>query len=217
MTFAILAAVATGLGACAPPYSPNIYAADAVQQANKVDRGIVIGYREVTISDDGTVGAVTGGAAGGILGAQNEDSSIPTALTALGGSVVGGLVGSTIQHATGDTTGWEYIIQETSGNLISVTQRQMSPLPVGQKVLVIEGRQARVVPDYSSEAYEHPSSVVASKTKPGVVAKATKASPARASSAAAAPRSTAPLATVVLRALSSASASRAGAEKSPPS
>lgn len=156
--FGIATVVLAALAGCAPDYSPNTYAGVAVQQANKVDTGTVIGYREVKISDDGSVGVVTGGAAGGILGAEADNTTLPTALAALGGTVVGGLVGSAVQHTTGDTTGWEYIVREPKGDLVSVTQRQPTPIPVGQKVLVIEGKQARIVPDYSSTAYDQPPS-----------------------------------------------------------
>lgn len=140
---AITSAVLFG---CTPDYSPNTYNAEAVQQANKVEQGVVIGFRQVEISANGTVGAVTGGAAGGILGAGTNNP----ALGALGGSVVGGFVGSSIAHASGDITGWEYIVSEPNSDLISVTQKEPTPIPIGQKVLVITGKQARIVPDYST-------------------------------------------------------------------
>ena len=55
---------------------------------------------------------VTGGAAGGVLGAQAPGGGINTALSAIGGTLVGGLVGSTIEHTAGDTMafvegGWQ--------------------------------------------------------------------------------------------------------------
>jgi len=167
----ILAAGFALLSSCAPSYSPNTYASSAVQQANKVDRGVVIGFREVKISDDGTVGAVTGAAAGGILATQADSAVVPTALSALGGSLVGGIVGATVQHTTGDTTGWEYIVRETNGDLVSVTQRQPKPIAIGQKVLVIEGKQARIVPDYASAALEAPPAAAPEKTKTDAKAK----------------------------------------------
>ena len=55
-----------------------------------------------------------------------------------------------MEHASGDTTGWEFIDRKSNGDLLSVTQREPQPLPIGQKVLVITGNQARVIPDYSS-------------------------------------------------------------------
>jgi len=153
--FAFCFLLSIALAGCGPDYSPNTYNGSAMQQANKVDTGIVIGYREVKISDDGTIGAVTGGAAGGILGAETGSPAVPTALAALGGTVVGGVIGSTIQHTTGDTTGWEYIVRQPKGDLVSVTQRQPTPIPIGQRVLVIEGKQARIVPDYAT-SYDAP-------------------------------------------------------------
>jgi outer membrane lipoprotein SlyB len=143
------AVVLAALGGCAPEYSPNVYASNAVQQANKVEPAIVVGFRQVKISASGTVGVVSGGAAGGILGAQTDVSGVNSALGALGGTIVGGVVGSTFEHTTGDTTGWEYIVRKPNGEMLSVTQRERTPIPLGQKVLVIAGNQARIVPDYS--------------------------------------------------------------------
>jgi outer membrane lipoprotein SlyB len=152
-----LAALAlAGLGGCAPDYSPNTYASNAVQQANKVEPGVVVGFRQVEISANGTVGAVTGGAAGGVLGAQADASSITAALGAVGGALVGGLVGTGIEHAANDTTGWEYIVRKPNGELLSVTQREKTPIALGQKVLVITGNQARIVADYSTPMEEKP-------------------------------------------------------------
>jgi len=137
------------LAACAPDYSPNTYASNAVQLANKVETGIVVGFREVEISANGTVGAVTGGAVGGILGSQVGTLGFNPALGGVGGSAVGGLIGNTFVHVGADTTGWEYIVRKSNGDLLSVTQREPQPIPLGQKVLVITGPQARIVPDYS--------------------------------------------------------------------
>src|SRR5579883_2294010 len=125
------------LTGCGPDYSPNTYASNAVQQANKVEQGVVVGYRQVEISASGTVGVVSGGAAGGILGAQAGVGSLSSALGAVGGTVAGGIVGTTIEHLAGDTTGWEYIVRKANGELLSVTQREPAPIPIGQKVLVI--------------------------------------------------------------------------------
>ena len=65
-----LAAAVMLLTGCAGDYSPNTYASNAVQLANKVESGTIVGYREVAISAKGNIGAVSGGAAGGILAAM---------------------------------------------------------------------------------------------------------------------------------------------------
>ena len=144
------------LTGCSPDYSPNTYNAAAVQQANKVDSAVVVGFRQVSISAAGTVGAVTGGAAGGILGAQAGPTSTASALGVVGGGIVGSLLGTSIEHATADTTGWEYIVQKPNGDLLSVTQREPQPIPLGQKVLVIAGSQARIIPDFRVETTPPP-------------------------------------------------------------
>ncbi|CAO3434597.1 glycine zipper 2TM domain-containing protein [Azospirillum doebereinerae] len=150
--FCLLAAVAGGLAGCTSDYSPNTYASNAVQQANKAEPGVVAGYRQVSISANGTVGAVTGGAAGGILGAQVGSGGFNSALGTVGGTAIGTIIGTTMEHLTGDTTGWEYIVRKPNGELLSLTQREPQPLPIGQKVLVITGSQARIIPDYSVPA-----------------------------------------------------------------
>lgn len=163
----VLAALLVAVAGCGPDYSPNTYSTAAVQQANKVDQGVVAGYREVAIRADGTVGAVTGGAAGGVLGAQTPDGGVITALSTIGGTLIGGLVGTSVEHAAGDTKAFEYIVRKTGGDLISVTQKDEAPLAVGLKVLVIEGKQARIVPDYSVPP--EPPAPAASSAKNGVI------------------------------------------------
>jgi len=145
----VVALGAAMLAGCAPSYSPDTYAANAAQQANKVEQGVIVGVRPVGISAAGVVGAATGAAAGGVIGSQAGPGGITGALGAVGGSLVGGLVGTTVEHAQADTTAYEYIVKETKGDLVSVTQKDDKPLAVGQKVLVIAGNQARIVPDYT--------------------------------------------------------------------
>lgn len=148
----LLAAALAGAAACTPNYSPNTYGAGAVQQANKVETAVVVGFRQVAISANGTVGAVTGGAAGGVLGAQSGSFGINSALGAVGGTAIGSLLGTAVERVAGDAMGWEYIVRKPNDELLSVTQREEKPIPLGQKVLVITGAQARIVPDYSLPA-----------------------------------------------------------------
>jgi outer membrane lipoprotein SlyB len=140
--------VLAGLSGCGPSYSPDTYASNAVQQANKVEQGIVVGVRQVGVSAAGTLGTVAGAAAGGIAGSQ-VGIGPASAITALGGSLVGGFAGSAAEHVSTDTTAFEYIVRKSNGDLVSVTQKDKTPLALGQKVLVIAGNQARVVPDYT--------------------------------------------------------------------
>ncbi|MCC6718165.1 MAG: hypothetical protein IT555_09785, partial [Acetobacteraceae bacterium] len=141
------------LAGCGPSYSPNTYSSSAVQQAAKVEQGVVVGVRRVGVAAQGTTGAVTGAAAGGAVGSQvPAGGAVASTLGAIGGSLVGGLVGSGVEKATGETAAFEYIVRKTSGELVSVTQNDEVPLALGEKVLVIAGSQARIVPDYTVPA-----------------------------------------------------------------
>jgi outer membrane lipoprotein SlyB len=133
---------------CTPNYSPDTYASAAAQQANKVDQGIIVGVRAIQISADTTLATATGGAAGGVAG-STVGAGAGSALGAVGGTVAGAVVGNVVGHAAGDTGGFEYIVKKSNGDLLSVTQQDPAPLGIGAHVLIIEGAQARVVPDYT--------------------------------------------------------------------
>ncbi|MFC7736852.1 hypothetical protein ACFQX4_13550 [Roseomonas sp. GCM10028921] len=137
------------LAGCGSDYSANTYATRAVQQANPVQQGVIIGARDVAIVSDGAAGAAVGGAAGGIIGSATPGSGLTSALAGVGGGLVGGLFGSATERIVNDNRGTEYIVRKTNGELVNVTQRDVPPLPLGQKVLVIAGAQARIVPDYT--------------------------------------------------------------------
>jgi outer membrane lipoprotein SlyB len=184
---AVAAALLAALAGCGPDYSPNTYASSAVQQANKVDRGVVIGVRQIDVSAAGVVGTATGAAVGGAAGAQTPGGGFASTLGAIGGGLVGGVVGNTVEHAGGDTTAYEYIVRKPNNDLISVTQKDAEPLKIGTTVLVIAGTQARIVPDYTTPPDSSPSqtSIVAEPMPPPPAAPAATTTPASATPAAA--------------------------------
>jgi outer membrane lipoprotein SlyB len=141
--------VLAALAACGPDFSPNTYSSTAVQQANKVEPGVVVGVRRIDIATAGTTGAVAGAAAGGIAGAAVPESGVGSALTALGGGLVGGFLGNTVDRKINDTFGYEYIVRKSNGDMLSVTQKDEAPLAIGTHVLLIAGNQARIVIDYT--------------------------------------------------------------------
>jgi outer membrane lipoprotein SlyB len=148
-----------------------------------VQRGVIIGVRLVLISADGTIGAAAGGAAGGVAGAQASGGPVTTALGAVGGALVGGIGGAAAEQAVADAKGWEYIVQETGGSLVSVTQTSKMALPVGLHVLVIDGKQARIVPDYTVQiAAGAPTATVPESASEGMKPAVTKATKTAAAS-----------------------------------
>jgi outer membrane lipoprotein SlyB len=171
-----VAPVVLALTGCGPSYSPNTYATNAVQQANKVDPGVIVGVRPVAISAQGTVGGVAGATAGGIAGSQ-IGAGTTSAFGAIGGSIIGGIAGVTAEHVVGDTNGFEYIVRKANGDMISVAQKDEKALPVGQKVLVISGNQARIVPDYTVPFEAPPKTPAEASSKPPANGEAPKATP----------------------------------------
>ena len=146
----LLGAACVVLAGCQSDYSPNTYSANAVQQAAKVDKGVIVGSRPVVVSAKGTVGGAAGAAAGGVAGSQ-APGGFGSAIGAIGGTVIGGIVGSSVEQATGDQVAVEYVVEKPNHELISVTQKDEVKLPIGQRVLVITGPQARIVADYTVE------------------------------------------------------------------
>ena len=150
MRAALILLLPLALVGCGQRYSPDAYATTAVQQMNRVEQGVIIGRRNVSIQQDGTTGAATGGAAGGIIGSQAPGGNMSGAIGAVGGALVGGLFGTAAERVAGDTTATEYIVRKANGELVSVTQRDATPLGIGVRVLVIGGSQARIVQDYTA-------------------------------------------------------------------
>ena len=136
---------------CGSRFSADEYATRAVQQANPVQRGTVAGSRRVAIAADGTAGAAAGAAAGGVVGGIAGGNRITNALGAVGGGLVGGLIGTAAERAAVNADATEYIIairRDGKDELVSVVQRDATPIPINTRVLVISGAQARVVADY---------------------------------------------------------------------
>jgi outer membrane lipoprotein SlyB len=159
------------LGACGPSYSPDTYSSSAVQQAAKVETGVIVGVRRVDVETSGAVGAATGAAAGGIAGSQTPGGSVGSAFGALGGALVGGLIGTAAEKASTENFAYEYIVRKPGGELVSVTQKDSPPLTLGTHVLVIAGTQARIVRDYTVPAV--------AETPPGATPPVASGSPAR--------------------------------------
>jgi outer membrane lipoprotein SlyB len=57
-----------------------------------------------------------------------------------------------VEKTAGATHAFEYVVRKSNGELVSVTQKDPTALAISQKVLVIAGNQARIVPDYTVDA-----------------------------------------------------------------
>lgn len=147
--------VALVLNACQNGYSPDRYSPGSMQQANKVDRATVQSVRLVDVDGTAGAGALVGGAAGGI-GGSSFGSGGGSAAAALGGVLVGAAIGALVEKSATETQAFEYIVQKQNGDLMSVTQKDAQPLAVGQKVMLIYGVRARLIPDTANSSTATP-------------------------------------------------------------
>lgn len=82
---------------------------------------------------------------GVVIGLRGVAARFPARL------MVGG-TGSQVAHTDVDGTVFEYIVRKANDDLVSVTQTDKTPLALWQKVRVIAGNRARVVPEYAALA-----------------------------------------------------------------
>ena len=136
-----------GLSGCAD-VSPNTYSAGDVGQVNQVVPAKIISMRPVKINaSSGGVGTLVGAGVGAVAGSAIGGGTRANLLGGIGGALVGGLAGHAIEKGISTKQGMEYVLRTKSGKLLTVTQTQDLLLGVGQKVLIIYGRQTKIVPD----------------------------------------------------------------------
>ena len=100
--------------------------------------GVIVGVRQIDIASPGTTGAIAGAAAGGIAGSQATEGA-GAALTALGGSIVGGILGTTVEKKLNDTFGYEYVVRKANGDIVQTEEGEAlidEGLADGEKVVV---------------------------------------------------------------------------------
>lgn len=118
-----------------------------MQQANRADMAVVRNVRQVDVDDPSLgLGTAAGAAAGGLAGSQIGRGS-GNGLAVLGGVLIGGAIGAAADNAGKSTTAFEYVLEKSSGDLMTLAQKQDIPFEVGQHVLILYGIQARIIAD----------------------------------------------------------------------
>jgi outer membrane lipoprotein SlyB len=149
---AALLSVGLILTGCAKKYSPDEYSPGGMQQANKADRAVVINVRSVDVNDPSLgLGTAAGAAAGGLAASQIGKGS-GNGLAVLGGVLIGGAIGAAVDRDAKSTTAFEYVMEKSSGELITLAQKQDVAFQPGQHVLILYGMQARIIADQAAEA-----------------------------------------------------------------
>jgi len=138
------------VAACAPNVSSENYSAQNYGEARRVVKGVIANVRPVTVQGQSGVGTVAGGVIGGVAGSRIGGGSTSNIIGGVAGAVAGGLVGREIERSASKANALEYIIRLSDGSMTSVVQGSEPFLQRGQRVLVIYGRETRVIPDTES-------------------------------------------------------------------
>lgn len=152
MRAAVLAACvgsALLLSACANhSASGAVYTYDQAQREQIVRLGTVTSLRPITIqsSQSSGVGGVAGAALGGVAG-STIGGGRGSVLAAIGGALLGGLIGNKVENEVDKTRGVEITVQLDNGETRVVAQADDTPISVGQRVRLISGTgPTRVAP-----------------------------------------------------------------------
>ena len=143
---AIALTSALSLGACAPVYTNNTYTGADIGRSAQVSYGVIVSMRGVTVQGRGGdgVGTLAGAAAGGVAGSFIGGGARANILGAIGGAVLGGVVGTALENGANQAPAVEFIIQEDSGQTISVVQSNEENFHPGDRVVLTRGARTRL-------------------------------------------------------------------------
>lgn len=145
---AVAASLVVVAGCANRSASSSVYTYGQAQQEQIVRTGTVVSVRYVTIQDDRSsgVGMVAGGALGGVAGNAVGGGS-GRAIATVGGAILGGLLGNTVEQQVGKKQGLEITVRLDNGETRVVAQEADVALSSGQRVRMISGGgPTRVVP-----------------------------------------------------------------------
>jgi len=129
--------------------APRGYAQSSVNQAMRVEPGVITSIKQVAINNNGVgngLGAVLGTATGAVLGDKVGGGTgryIATAVGAVAGGVVGGMVGDQMDSRYGV----EVVVKLNNGQSVAAVLPQnesLSVLGAGQAVNVLYGANGQI-------------------------------------------------------------------------
>ncbi|HLU19600.1 MAG TPA: glycine zipper 2TM domain-containing protein [Pusillimonas sp.] len=145
---AVVASLAVVAGCANRSASSSVYTYGQAQQEQIVRTGTVVSVRSITIQDDRSSGAgmIAGGALGGVAGNAVGGGS-GRAIATVGGAILGGLLGNTVENQVNKKQGLEITVQLDNGETRVVAQEADVAITSGQRVRMISGGgPTRVVP-----------------------------------------------------------------------
>ncbi len=131
---------------CAQDINSDSYQMSSVGSADAVGQGVIVDVRTVKIQGRTSDGTLIGGVAGGVA-ASTIGRGSGSILASVGGALAGAFIGGITQRELSEQQALQYIVRLSDGNMITVIQGMKNRLAIGQKVLVLYGKQTHLVPD----------------------------------------------------------------------
>jgi outer membrane lipoprotein SlyB len=136
----LLAMMTLLLVGCTSSRSSKIYTEGEALQAEDVQEGVVESVEPATIRKDGTLVGTTSGTILGGIGASTVGSGIGKELAAVGGAIIGGLLGHYIEQGITDREALKIVIKLNNGEKIVIVQEADVLFEPGEKVNVFSSR-----------------------------------------------------------------------------
>ena len=137
---------------CSSTSPTNVKTSDA-QKITAVEYGIIKSSSPIKIKGESNwIGATAGGMIGGLLGTQvcGEEEIIGTKcqdIAVVYGTIGGAAIGTVAQSILGNHDGFQYIVDIDNAEKDSAfVQGDKTPISKGQKVVIIYGKDIRVLP-----------------------------------------------------------------------
>jgi outer membrane lipoprotein SlyB len=129
-------------------HSGSTYEQSEMGSPEYFKKGVILSVRDVDIKGtESGAGVVAGASVGGLAGSTLGDNTATRALGALGGAVVGGLLGLGTEEIITSGSASEFIIQPDKGEPYAVVQVNDEDLKSGERVLIMDSGKVRIVRD----------------------------------------------------------------------
>ncbi len=124
------------LTACGIGNTNTTYQNYQVGAQGVVEKGRILEMTPVQIAGKNSVGTLAGAGMGAAAGSMIGGNTAINIIGGVAGAVVGGMVGSATEKAITKDTAYEFIIEKSNGQLISVVQTNELNLRPGDNVLL---------------------------------------------------------------------------------
>ncbi len=133
------------LTSCQADIASNQYSTSSVGVASSASECSVVSVRQVNVKSNNGLGTVIGSVAGGVAGYSIGSGSTAHNLGAIGGAVLGGMIGDATQGSLSSQSGFEYIVKLSNGQIMTLTQGNDVLLTPGQRCMILFGNPARLI------------------------------------------------------------------------